>query len=82
EQHAREDHRPRRRRLDVRVGKPGVDGPHRHLDREAREEGEPQQDLRLRVEVEVHQGGDERRPRLPRHPQHRDQHHDRAEQRI
>ena len=47
QQHAGEDHRARGRRLDVRVGQPGVDRPHRHLDREAGEEGEEQPGLRL-----------------------------------
>jgi hypothetical protein len=32
-------------RLDVRVGQPGVDRPHRHLDREGGEEGREQPQL-------------------------------------
>jgi hypothetical protein len=36
-----QDHGSRRRRLDVRVRQPGVHGPHRHLHREGREEGQP-----------------------------------------
>ncbi len=39
EQHARQDHRARGGRLHMRVGQPGVHRPHRHLDREAGEEG-------------------------------------------
>ena len=35
QQHAGQDHRARGRRLDVRVGQPGVQRHHRHLDREA-----------------------------------------------
>ena len=39
EHDAREDHRARRRRLDVRVGQPGVEREHRHLHGEREEEG-------------------------------------------
>ena len=40
-----QDDRARGRRLDMRVGQPGVHRPHRHLHREGREEGEPQPGL-------------------------------------
>ncbi len=36
---ARQDHRARRRRFDVRVGQPGVEREHRHLHGEREEEG-------------------------------------------
>ena len=42
QQHAGQDHRDRRRRLDVRVGQPGVEREGRDLDREADEEREPE----------------------------------------
>ena len=42
-----EDDRAGGRRLDMRVGQPGVDRPHRHLHREGGEEGEPQPGLHL-----------------------------------
>ena len=42
EQHAGQDHRPRRRRLGVRVGQPGVQREQGHLHREGGEEGEEQ----------------------------------------
>ncbi len=40
EQHAGQDHRAGRRRLHVRVGQPGVEGHHGHLDGEGQEEGQ------------------------------------------
>ena len=50
QEHAGEDHRAGGRRLDMGVRQPGVDRPHRHLDREAREEGKPQPELQSGVE--------------------------------
>ena len=41
QQHAGEDHGDRRRRLDVRVGQPGVERERRDLDREADEQRDP-----------------------------------------
>ena len=41
EEHAGEDDADRRRRLDVRVGQPGVEREHRDLDGEADEERDP-----------------------------------------
>ena len=38
EHDAGEDHRARGRRLDVRIGQPGVEREHRHFDREREEE--------------------------------------------
>ena len=50
-QHDRgEDHRARRRRLDVGVRQPGVERPHRDLDREGEEEREEGEELERRVE--------------------------------
>ena len=42
QQHAGQDHRARRRRLDVGVRQPGVHRPHRQLDGEGGEAGQPQ----------------------------------------
>ena len=88
EQHAGQDDRDRRRRLDVRVGQPGVERERRDLDREADEERDPEQQL----DVERDLVG---RPALPSfvmsnvcgvgrevQVQHRDQHQHRAEQRV
>ena len=47
QQHAREHRRARRRRLDVRVGQPGVEREHRHLDREREREHAEQEALPL-----------------------------------
>ena len=82
QEHAGEDHRARGRRLDVGVGKPGMDRPHRHLHREAGEEGEPEPGLRLGREIGRHQVRDEGRVGVIHHPQHRDQHQHRAEQGV
>ena len=45
QQHAGQDDRAGGRRLDVRVGQPGVEREHRHLDREAEEEGQEHPEL-------------------------------------
>ncbi|QYU71032.1 division plane positioning ATPase MipZ [Leptolyngbya sp. 15MV] len=82
EQHARQDHRACRGRLHVRVWQPCMHRPHRHLDREAGEEREPQPGLRFGREIVLHQRRDVGRPRLVHHPQHRDQHQHRAQQRV
>ncbi len=66
----------------MRVGKPGVDRPHRHLHREGGEERQEQPHLRLRREVVGHQiryGG---RAGRARHVEHGDQHQHRSEQRV
>ena len=47
QQHAREDDRARRGRLDVGVGQPGVQREHRHLDGEGQEEGEERPELQM-----------------------------------
>ena len=48
EHHARQNHRTRRGRLGMRVGQPGMQRPHRHLDRERqRERGEQPAGLSL-----------------------------------
>ena len=46
EQHARQEDRPGRRRLDVGQRQPGVEREHRHLDREAGQEQQEDQHLR------------------------------------
>ena len=50
-----EDHRARGRRLDMRVGQPGVHRPHRHLHRERGEESEPRPFLQAEREAVVQQ---------------------------
>ncbi len=50
QQHAGEEHGPGSRRLDVSVGQPGVERPHRHLDGERGEHGEPDELLHPQVE--------------------------------
>ena len=82
QEHARQDHRARGRRLDVRVGKPGVDRPHRHLHCKAGEEGQPQPGLHRRREVIAEQRRNVGRARFGDHRDHRDQHQHRSEQRV
>ena len=82
EQHACQNNRTSGRRLNVRIGKPGVHRPHRHLHRKRGEEGQPQQILRLHREVIFHQHGDRGGARQVHDPQHGDQHQHRAKQRI
>ena len=82
QQHARQQHRPRRRRLDVGVRQPGVEGPHRHLDREGREHGEPEPYLQARVEIVGHQDRDVGRPCLHVHDDDGDEEEDRAQERV
>ena len=59
QKHAGQDDRASCRRLHVRVGKPGVDRPHRQLHREAGEEGEEQQGLGSLREIVGHQRRDD-----------------------
>ena len=47
----RQDDRAGRRRVGVRVGQPGVEREHRHLDREAQEEGQEHPPLQAGVEA-------------------------------
>ena len=80
-----QDHRAGGRRLDMRVGQPGVDRPHRHLHREGGEEGEPQPGLR--VVAELRGGLREQRRDVggaggPVHRHDGEEHQDRAEQRV
>ncbi len=82
EEDAGEEHRPRRRRLDVRVRQPGVDRPHRHFHGEGREEGEPEPDLHVRRELVDEEVRDRGGARLPVHRDDRDQHQQRAGQRV
>ncbi len=83
QQDARQDHRARRRGLDVGIGQPGVDRPHRHLHRERGEEGEPQPALHRDGEMggaqqHVDIGG----ARIEIHPEDGEQHQHRAEQGV
>ena len=57
EQHAGQDHRDRRRCLDMGVGQPGVHRHHRHLDDEADQEQQEGPDLQAHA---PHPGGGER----------------------
>ena len=82
QQHAGQDHRPRRRRLHVGVGQPGVHRPHGHLHRERREEGQEEHDLQTWREVELHQGRDRGGARDHGHGQDRRQHQHRAQQGV
>ena len=58
EQHTGEDDGPGGRRLHMRVGQPGVDGPHRDLHGEGGEEGEEQPELHAGGELRLHQDGE------------------------
>ncbi|MPL74842.1 hypothetical protein SDC9_20661 [bioreactor metagenome] len=92
--HRRQDHRARRRRLNVRVGQPGVHRPHRHLHREGGEEGEEQQRLHAADDVEAQhreavgrelvgqQRDDVGGARIHVHRDHRHQHQHRAEEGV
>ena len=71
-----------RGRLNVRVGKPGVDRPHRQLHGEGGQECEPEPGLQVLGEVELQKHRDLGRARLPVHGEDRQQHEQRAEQRI
>ena len=77
-----EDHRARGRRLDMRVGQPGVHRPHRHLHGERGEEGEPQPGLHALRERVLHQRRDVGGAGLPVHRHDGEQHQHRAEQRV
>ncbi len=50
---AGKDDRARRRRLDMRIGQPGMHRPHRRLDRKRREERKPQPGLHAGREVRM-----------------------------
>jgi hypothetical protein len=58
EEHSGEDDRARGGGLDVGVGKPGVEGPHRDLDREGEGAGEEEPDLELGGDGTGGEGGD------------------------
>ena len=84
QQHAGQDHRARGRGLDVRVGQPGVERPHRHLDREGEGAGQEEPGLERRVQ----RRGDELRDVEAREPgarvehQERHQHQHAARERV
>ena len=77
-----QDHRAGRRRLDMGVGQPGVDRPHRQLDRERGEEGEERPGLQRAREGMVQQRRDVGGAGLPVHRHDGEQHQHRAEQRV
>ena len=82
QQDRREDDRARGRRFDMGVGEPGVDRPHRHLDRKRGEEREPRPGLQRPREGVMQQRRDIRRTRFPIHRHDGEQHQHRAEQRV
>ena len=82
QQDGRKDDGARRRRLDMRVGQPGVHRPHRHLHGEGREEGEPGPFLQAEREAVAQQRHDVGRARFPIHRHDGEQHQHRAEQRV
>ena len=82
EQHARQDDRAAGRRLDVRVGEPGVEREERHLDGEGEREGGEQPELLAGREGEPREPrlvGEARRPgHAPGAVEDRDQHEEAA----
>jgi hypothetical protein len=86
QQHAGQQDRPDRGCLGVRVGQPGVERPHRHLDREPEEDAEERPGLEGRAAERRQRGqlGDRPglRARLEVDRQEGDQHEHRAEQRV
>ena len=66
----------------MRVRQPGVDRPHRHLDREGGKEREPEPGLQARWEAVLEQRRDVGRAGVPEHRQDGEQHQDRAEERV
>ena len=77
-----QDHRARGRRLDVRVRQPGVHRPHRHLHRKGGKERQPRPGLQGARHGAVHQGRNVGRAGIPVQRHDRQQHQDRAEQRV
>ena len=82
QEHARQNDRACGRRLNVRVGQPSVNRKHWHFNRKACEEGQPEPRLRACVKVILHQRWYVGRASIIDHPQHRNQHQDRAEQSV
>ena len=88
QQHARQNHRARGRRLDVRVGQPRVERKERHLDREREREGEEEPELhplgnRERVHPQqIEAVGAVRRVVHVREAQDREQHEHAARHRV
>ena len=82
QEHAGEDDRARRRRLDMSIGQPGMHGPHRHLHRERGEEGEPQPGLQRAREVVGKRLAYIARPGLEIDGDERQQHQYRAQERV
>ncbi len=77
-----QDHRARGRRFDVGIGKPGVHRPHRHLHRKGGKERQPRPGLQGTRHRGVHQRRDVGRAGIPVQRHDREQHQDRAEQRV
>ena len=77
-----QDHRARGRRLDMGVRQPGVDRPHRHLHRKGGKERQPRPGLQGARHRGVHQGRNIGGAGIPVQRHDRQQHQDRAEQRV
>ncbi len=75
-------HRAACRRFHVGVRQPGVNRPHRHLDREGQEEGNEYQHLRHETERQLVPGHQIEGVRLVVQIQQHDQHQERAGQRV
>ncbi len=92
EQHARQDYRPRRRGLHMRVRKPCMNRPHWHFHGEGRKEGDPEPELQIGGEAgeerpiggcpEAKQHRDIGCPGMPVHCHDGEQHQNGAEQRV
>src|ERR1700754_1941701 len=81
--HRRQHHRTTGGRFDVGIRQPGVYRHHRHLDREAQQEGEEQPALLGQRQVDVgHVGDGETAAGLVIQVDQADQHEDRAEERV
>ena len=82
QQHTGKDHRAGSRCFDMGIGQPGVDRPHRHLDRERGKEGQEQPELHARIEIMCRKHTDIGAADFADHVDHRDEHQHRAEQRV
>ncbi len=82
QKNAGQDDRARGRRLDMRVGQPGMHRPHRHLDRERGEEGEEQPFLHRRREGGLQKHRDVGGSGDAIHRHDGEQHQQRADQRV
>ena len=77
-----EEDRTRGRRLDMGIGQPGVDRPHRQFHRERSEESEKQPFLQAGIEMRLEQHGNVGRAGDAPHRHDGEQHQKRAQQRV